>query len=480
MTSAQGSSKTNAGPAAFRFVDLFAGIGGFHAMLSHAGGECVYVSEIDREARQTYLRNWVEPLPETRWPLVNTDITSATPEDGPVEVPDHDVLAAGFPCQPFSKSGYQRGMDEARGTLFWNIARILEERRPSVVLLENVRNLAGPRHRHEWDVIIQTLRELGYRVSATPSVFSPHFLPPSMGGTPQVRDRVFILGTYVGMERAMTEVDVAPTVVRGPVNGWNVHDWDVEWVLDKDDSILNLSKYMLTSDETHWINVWDDLVQRMWAAHGVRLPGFPLWADAWIPERALDPVELEALPKWKSDILIKNARFFDDHRDVIKAWKKANPSFSSFPDSRRKLEWQAQDTASLWDTVMHLRPSGLRAKAPTYLPALVAITQTSIVGRRRRRLTPHEAARLQGFGSDFTFGGQRDQASYKQVGNGVAVGAAWHVLRTHVAQNAADLPSALVNSVLGAPLNPMKSVLSSAATEAENQVRQTRAEDLAG
>ena len=175
----------------FKFVDLFAGIGGFHAALAHAGGKCVYVSEIDEAARMTYARNWIDPLPARSRPQVNTDIVQATPIDGGVDVPDHDVLTAGFPCQPFSKSGFQRGMDEARGTLFWNIARILEARTPSVVLLENVRNLAGPRHRHEWEVIIQTLREIGYRVSSTPSVFSPHFLPPSLGGTPQVRDRGF-------------------------------------------------------------------------------------------------------------------------------------------------------------------------------------------------------------------------------------------------------------------------------------------------
>lgn len=451
------------GIAPFTYVDLFAGIGGFHAMLDHAGGRCVYVSEIDREARHTYVRNWVDHLPAAQQPIVNTDITIATPDDAPVDVPNHDVLAAGFPCQPFSKSGYQRGMDEARGTLFWNIARILEERQPAVVLLENVRNLAGPRHRHEWDVIIQTLRELGYRVSSTPSVFSPHFLPPSRGGTPQVRDRVFILGTFVGPERAMSEVDVPPTVVRGPVDGWNVHDWDTEWILDDDATIPDLGKYKLTATETQWINVWDDLVQRMWSARGVRLPGFPLWADAWIPERGLDPIELEALPRWKSNILVKNARFYDEHRDIIKAWKKANPAFAKFPESRRKLEWQAQDTASLWDTVMHFRPSGIRAKAPTYLPALVAITQTSIVGSRGRRLTPHEAARLQGFPRSFTFGAQRDQASYKQVGNGVATGAAWHVFRTHVEQNAADLPKRLVQAVLQADRNPSGDTLSPSA-----------------
>ena len=474
LDSAEPSAKLPSMPegfAPFTYVDLFAGIGGFHAMLDHAGGRCVYVSEIDREARATYVQNWVAPRPEVEQPIVNTDITMATPDAGPVDIPEHDVLAAGFPCQPFSKSGYQRGMDEARGTLFWNIARILEERTPAVVLLENVRNLAGPRHRHEWDVIVQTLREIGYRVSSTPSVFSPHLLPPSMGGTPQVRDRVFILGTYVGPERALTEVDIPPTVVRAPVRGWNVQDWDVEWILDDDLSIPEFERYRLNTEETEWINVWDDLVQRMWSARGVRLPGFPLWADAWIPERGLDPLELDALPRWKSDILIKNARFFDDHRDVIKAWRKANPSFARFPDSRRKLEWQAQDTDSLWETVVHFRPSGIRAKAPTYLPALVAITQTSILGRRRRRLAPHEAARLQGLARSFTFGEQRNQASYKQVGNGVAVGAAWYVFRTHVAQNRRDLPESLVRSVLRAADSPSADSLSPDALATEQAIR---------
>ena len=444
--------------SAFTYVDLFAGIGGFHAMLDHGGGRCVYVSEIDREARETYQLNWVDPLPSSQRPIINTDITLDTPEDAEVGVPDHDVLAAGFPCQPFSKSGYQRGMDEARGTLFWNIARVLQDRKPAVVLLENVRNIAGPRHRHEWETIIRTLREIGYRVSDTPTVFSPHFLPPHLGGTPQVRDRVFILGTYIGPERVQAELDAglepAPTVVRAPVEGWQASDWRTEWILDDDASIEDIERYRLSADEVAWVDAWDDLVQRMWSRTGLRLPGFPLWADHWVPERTLDPVEMEALPRWKSQILIKNARFYDDNNPVIDDWRKAHPEFRSFPPSRRKLEWQAQDTGSLWDTVMHFRPSGIRAKAPTYLPALVAITQTSIYGPRRRRITPHEAARLQGFDRSFTFGAQRDSASYKQVGNGVAVGAAWHVFRSHVEQNAAELPERLVQSVLSSTANP--------------------------
>src|SRR4051794_37410921 len=200
----------------FGFVDLFAGIGGFHAAMGALGGSCQYASEIDRAAASVYERNWGTPI--------EGDIIPATTRR--MDVPDHDVLTAGFPCQPFSKSGFQRGMEEARGTLFWNICRVLEERKPAVVLLENVRNLAGPRHQHEWDVIIRTLRQLGYRVSSTPAVFSPHLLPPELGGRPQVRERVFILGTLVGPDSSDWDED--PVVVNSPVAGWDPQSWRLE------------------------------------------------------------------------------------------------------------------------------------------------------------------------------------------------------------------------------------------------------------
>src|SRR3954447_21995242 len=201
--------------APFTFVDLFAGIGGFHAALSALGGECVYAVEKDPEAAAVYERNWgMDPL---------GDIVEDT--DGRMAVPKHDVLAAGFPCQPFSKSGHQRGMDEARGTLFWNICEILRVRKPTVVLLENVRNIAGPRHTHEWDVIIRSLRELGYQVSSQPIVFSPHLLPPERGGRPQIRERVFIMATYVGPRRSHVNVD--PSVPHLPIDGWSPTDWDL-------------------------------------------------------------------------------------------------------------------------------------------------------------------------------------------------------------------------------------------------------------
>ena len=162
---------------AFTFVDLFAGIGGFHGALSALGGQCVFASEIDEDAARVYLRNW-GIMPEG-------DITKLANEHV-MQVPEHDVLVGGFPCQPFSKSGKQLGMEETRGTLFWNIAQIIKVRKPKIVVLENVRNLAGPRHQHEWQVIIETLRQLGYRVSSKPLVVSPHRIHPDFGGRPQV------------------------------------------------------------------------------------------------------------------------------------------------------------------------------------------------------------------------------------------------------------------------------------------------------
>ena len=197
-----------------------------------------------------------------------------------MNVPPHDVLAAGFPCQPFSKSGAQRGMDETRGTLFCNILQIIEERKPKVVLLENVRNLAGPRHMHEWQVIIETLRDEGYRVSETPAIFSPHLLPPERGGRPQVRERVFITATH-DPDGLTDGLDIEPPLYSGqPVDGWEPkHEWHLEDLLDDTHNIPGCN---LTDSERLWIDAWDEFVETWYErTDGRRPPGFPIWADAW-------------------------------------------------------------------------------------------------------------------------------------------------------------------------------------------------------
>jgi DNA (cytosine-5)-methyltransferase 1 len=437
-------------PDGFTYADLFAGIGGFHAALSSVGGTCRFVSEIDPAAAAVYERNWGPSIrPDPGRPIVEGDIIPLT-EDR-MCVPPTDVVVGGFPCQPFSKSGRQLGMGEARGTLFWNICRILEAHRPSVVLLENVRNIAGPRHRHEWEVIIRTLRSLGYEVSDTPTVFSPHLLPPHLGGTPQVRERVFIAGVQVGKDAGERATDVGPVVEYGPVAGWNPDDWDLDrHLLLSDDQIDNVERYRLSDEDQRRIAMWDEFLSELLAA-GVPLPGGPVWAEYLAP---LDDEVMRTVPKWRTAFIPKNAALYDAHSEMIDAWKTRH-SIEDVPPSRRRLEWQAGNSAkSMWDTVMQMRPSGIRAKRANILPALVAINQTSIIGWRRRVITPREAARLQGLPDWFDFGDQPDSVTYRQLGNGVAVGAVRHVFRQLVTANAHRLPERLVLSVLAAPGSP--------------------------
>lgn len=465
----------------FTFSDLFAGVGGFHAALHAAGGRWAFASEIDPHAARVYDYNWLRPLRESgalppegveRFE-VSGDIVPLT--DPAVKVPKADVLTAGFPCQPFSKSGKQLGMEETRGTLFWNIARILqdENRRPSVVLLENVRNLAGPRHRDTtFKTIVRTLRQLGYRTADEPAVFSPHLLPPWLGGRPQMRDRVFILAHYVGQEAAEREDNFDDPIVTQksvPAEDWAKTDWDLARDLpliaeaDVDD------KYELDSSEAKWIATWDSLLTEVAARlePGERLPGFPIWADEFRTvaeaEEVIEGAELrgEPMPAWKVNFLRKNAEFFQRHRAVLNRYKM---QIDAFPPSRRKFEWQAGPHVPLEETIMHFRPSGIRCKRPDYVPALVAITQTTVLGKRMRRLTPRETARLQGFEDTFEFKqsddrnwetpvDQKDPLSYKQMGNGVNVGVAFHVFSQYVLKNAAEIPDHVVTAVRRATHN---------------------------
>lgn len=464
---------------AFRFIDLFAGIGGFHAAMKAYGGECVYAVEIDTQAANVYEANWGHRA------LGNITL-DADDDLGVMNVPPHEVLCAGFPCQPFSKSGAQQGMDEARGTLFFNVASIIKANHPNVVLLENVRNLIGPRHEHEWKVIIKTLRDEGYHVSDQAAVFSPHLLPPWMGGSPQVRERVFITATlapemvaedlvFGGPWPAAAMTDRFPREPGTQERFDPRADWYLDDILDDTHSIPGCN---LSDAETHWINAWDEFVQIMRPLRGDRyLPGHPIWAEAWldfpemkrirwyaekisVPNEVTVPRIDGSLPAWKQSHLRKNYDMFARHFEAIIPWAHHWGVYTDrFPASRRKLEWQAQETKSLWDAVMHLRPSGIRAKRSTYLPALVAITQTSIIGPRERRLSPRETARLQGLPDSFVFPNQPAAATYKQMGNGVNVGAVWHVFREHVKRDRALLGvspegRAIVDAVTTSPPRP--------------------------
>lgn len=137
----------------FKFIDLFAGIGGFRLALEKLGGKCVFSAEINPHACDMYEFNYGDnPL---------NDITKLNPKD----VPDFDILCAGFPCQAFSIAGRQKGFEEARGTLFFDICRILNEKKPKVVFLENVKHLKNHNKGETLKVITELLENLGYKVA---------------------------------------------------------------------------------------------------------------------------------------------------------------------------------------------------------------------------------------------------------------------------------------------------------------------------
>jgi len=373
----------------FRFIDLFCGVGGFHLALEQLGGKCVFASDIDEDCRNVYLDNFgLEPA---------GDITKVNERNIPV----HEVLCAGFPCQAFSKAGNRKGVNDPRGTLFYEIIRIAKHRKPKYMILENVRNLAGHDGGNTWRVIRFNLREIGYNVSDDPIIFSPHYL-----GIPQHRERVFILCKRKDLG-VLPEFSFNKKIK--PVS-------DAFSVLQADEEIDNLQRYQLTKKEVDIIEIWNEFSLIVKDC----LPGFPVWSE-WL--RKLNGQDnLENYPKWKQGFIQKNSNLYSKNAQQLDFWLKKAMRNPDFKGAKAKFEWQVgkTSTSNLWDNIMHFRPSGLRVKAPTHFPALVAITQTSIIGPRKRKLTPRECARLQSIPDSYKLS-NIDRVAYKQLGNSVNV-----------------------------------------------------------
>nr|ADX97433.1 M1.BspACI [Psychrobacillus psychrodurans] len=159
----------------FKFIDLFSGIGGFRIALEENGGQCVFSSDIDKYARETYKENFGEEP--------SGDITKIKSE----EIPDHDILCAGFPCQPFSIAGKRLGFEDTRGTLFFDVARIIKDKRPKAFLLENVAGITSHDGGKTLDTILNTLSELGYEREWK-------LMNAKYYGVPQNRNRWYCVG----------------------------------------------------------------------------------------------------------------------------------------------------------------------------------------------------------------------------------------------------------------------------------------------
>ena len=250
----QPDTKSNAD---FKFIDLFAGIGGIRLAFESIGGECVFTSEWDSYAQRTYMANFGGQHP------INGDITQINAKD----IPDHDVLLGGFPCQPFSIAGVSKKNalgrahgfeDETQGTLFFDVARIIDAKRPKAFMLENVKNLQSHDKGRTFDVILRTLREvLGYQVFFK-VIDGSHFVP-------QHRERIIIVGFRDPVEFNWDMLDLPPKGVHKlseiihkksdePIleaDGVNFYDHKKHKVLDKYTLTDNLWTYLQNYKKKH-------------------------------------------------------------------------------------------------------------------------------------------------------------------------------------------------------------------------------------
>ena len=370
----------------FTFIDLFSGIGGFHQAMSHFGGKCVLASDIDKAAIAVYKKNYG----------IDSDINVRDIKDE--DVPNHDVLCAGFPCQAFSKAGKREGfLDQTRGTLFFEVARILKAKHPKYIMLENVRNLVTHDNGNTFKVICETLKKLGYRLPASPLILSPYQF-----GVPQVRERIYIPGIY-DPKHVNKPLDISFDRLL------EKSDNSIYSILDEkcDDPSVQLSKHV-----TDVLTCWDEFY------HGIdiKIIGFPVW-EKYFKTKTID----ESFPEWKKEFVRKNQQLYKRNKTFIDSWLKKWKNLKDFTPTERKFEWQCgRSIDSVWDGVIQIRPSGVRVKKPDIFQALVALVQTPIIGRYKRKLTIREAARLQSFPDSFILD-ESPQQAYKQLGNSVNV-----------------------------------------------------------
>lgn len=365
-----------------KFIDLFAGLGGFHLALEELGHKCVFASELRPELQKLYTENF----PKT--PIYG-DITKI-----PVnKIPSHDILCAGFPCQPFSQAGKRLGFTEDRGNLFTNIMEILEYHRPKYVFLENVQNLKNHDSGNTWKVINETLSVL-YDIKET--ILSPHQF-----GIPQHRFRIYIVGK---LKTVLTNHPLEDFEFPEPKN----FECDIRTVVDE-----SATDFMhLRNDTRNHLSIWQEFLDELYK-HGGKLPTFPVWAMefganyefeelapafqpitklknkkgklgvvikgtsveeclSYLPNYSVTN-KSKRFPVWKIQFIKRNREFYEQHKEWLDSWL---PKIKKFENSHQKFEWNCgnEENPTIFNKIIQFRPSGIRVKKPTYSPALVLTT----------------------------------------------------------------------------------------------------------
>ena len=439
-------------PAAnpLRFVDLFAGLGGFHLALSHLGHRCVFASEIDAELREVYRDNFGLEA--------HGDIREVSPE----AVPEHDILAAGFPCQPFSKAGGQIGLRQRKYLrLLRHVLRIIEHHKPRFVVLENVPNLANHDEGRTWSRMQAELEDAGYAVQH--AILSPHRF-----GIPQIRERMIIVGA------------------RGGLGGF-------EWPKPRQAAEPSISDILeqnppdakpLTPQAVECLEVWQQFIQRF--PKDQHLPTYPIWTmefGATYPFEGKTPfalggkalagfrgaqgvdlgplppgsrlaalpsyaqTEQEEFPDWKKDFIRWNRKLYQDNCEWMDEWL---PLIRRFSASLQKLEWNYKGgERDIWKHIIQFRPSGVRVKRPTSSPSLIAMntTQVPIIAWERRYITARECLHLQSM-DQLRRLPESQSAAFRALGNAVNVKIVELVAEALLRQNVVQADQKAIQPVL--------------------------------
>ncbi len=345
------------------------------------------------------------------------------------EIPVHDILCAGFPCQPFSKAGYQLGFeDEGRGNMFdyiCEIIRVQGDNKPGILLLENVANLKGHDEGRTWKIIQEKLDALGYWVKA--EILSPH-----QYGIPQHRKRMYI----VGLRKDKGDLES----FQFPIER-NEGKCDIRKIINEDDTDIQVLKL----ETLKQLKVWQAFVHQT-LRHGSQLPSFPVWAmefGADYPFEEIAPYCLKKenlqgkhgklgqiidggtfddqikqlpiyaqpskrskgaschFPDWKIRYITLNRKFYETHHEWLDKWIGC---IRTWDNSFQKFEWNCgpDDNGNLYDKIIQFRASGIRVKQPTWSPALNLIgTQIPIlpwVHLPQECIPPYRKAELKAFG----------------------------------------------------------------------------------
>lgn len=395
----------------FKFIDLFAGIGGFHQAMKALGGECILASEINKACVRTYKKNF------TKTKIVG-DIREVAKQ--PETIEKFDVLCGGFPCQTFSKAGDRKGFqDETRGKLFYSILNIIDAH-PEIkfIVLENVRNLADKEE--YWNEIKKQLKKRNFFITEDPIILSP-----SNFGIPQIRERVYILGIRKDLrddnKLANNFIHVSDMNLEKFINVNNCNMGDA-WKILEDDVPCN---YRISKECELMIKAWDEFRRKT----KIKTIGFPIWIEYFglnIKNNTYfkKKVKLKEMPEWKQNYVMKNRELYLNNKEFIDGWIQKYDMLNRIK-LYQKFEWNCgEDCKSIKEAIIQVRQSGIRAKRPNYYPSLVAMVNTPIIWDSKnkyfRKITPREAANLQSFDKNYKFTGT-DKEIYRQLGNSVNV-----------------------------------------------------------